>query len=85
MAGRIDGTTKALLAVIAGALVVIAASSIFGGGSGGLLAPPPAWATVNPAEQRVRMIRELETLNASADRILALLESGKLEVVMEKK
>ena len=81
MAGRMDRHSRLLLAIIAAALVVIAASSIFG-----RLSPvQPAWAAINPAEDRLRMIQELEKLNASTGRILALLESGKLRVTAEEK
>ncbi len=81
MAGRMDRHSRLLLAIIAAALVVIAASSI----SGRLSPVQPAWAMVNPAEQRLRMIQELEKLNASTSRILALLESGELRVTAEEK
>jgi len=81
MAGRIDRLSKILLSIITVALVAIAASSI----SGRMSPVQPAWAVVNPAEQRLRMIQELERLNTSASRILALLESGKLRVVAEEK
>ena len=89
----VDFYTRCCMTVIAALLSVLIvglwATGPVGAGTGAAAAPAPAKAEAsggmgNPIKQRAAMVRALNALDEKLDRLMQLLQSGKVKVVVVK-
>lgn len=71
--------SKLMVIVIALQLFILAGQWNGGGGGGGYVQPAMAQVS-DPGAQRIEIIGQLKDLNSKADQLIAILESGQLQV-----
>ena len=68
-----------LLAVV----IVLQGLTLLGQWTGGLRMPAASAQNLDPARDRLQMIEEQKATNSKLDRLITLLESGKVQVRVE--
>ena len=66
------------------ALQVLTLAGVWAGNGGGQVLPQAQAQAMDAGSQRQQIVDQLKTLNAKMDRLVAVLEGGKLQVQVER-